>query len=287
MTTTPPALLGRNSYGKSLVRVLKVVRNGAVHDICELSVNIALHGEFTNAHTHGDNTDVLPTDTMKNTVYVRAKDHALDSIESFALDLTAHFVATHAPAAGAQVSIAMTSWNRAQVAGRPHEHTFIRGTQERALCEVTLDRGSEPLVRSGFAGLVILKSTDSAFSGFTRDRYTTLKDADDRIFCTSVSAWWAFPRFRATDFAQARSTVRDALVETFALHKSKSVQHTLFAMGQSALARCPSIDSVSLSMPNKHCLLVDLSPFGLENRNEVFVPTDEPHGLIEAVVTRP
>ncbi len=282
MTTTR---LGQNSYGKSRVRVLKVLRDDDRHEIRELSVDIALSGDFEAVHTRGDNTKCLPTDTMKNTVYALAKDDPLTSIEEFAARLAAHFVESHRPATLARVTVEEAAWKRATVDGSRHPHAFIRGSEERALCEVTLENGSTS-VRSGLCGLVILKSADSAFSGFARDRYTTLNATEDRIFCTSVTTWWRSSPTSKPDYAATREPARRALIETFADHKSKSVQQTLYAMGQAVLARCPAVERIELSMPNKHCLLVDLAPFGLENRNEVFVPTDEPHGLIEATVER-
>lgn len=276
--------LTQNSYGKSRVRVLKVSRENGRHDIRELTVDIALSGDFEDVHTRGDNAKCLPTDTMKNTVYAMAKDDPIDSIESFAERLAAHFVGTHRPASEAKVNIASIPWDRADIGGKAHPHCYTRGSDERALCEVTLRRGGEPRVRSGLSGLVILKSADSAFSGFPRDRYTTLKETEDRVFCTSISAWWAVGT--EADHNSVRASVRDAMIEMFAGHKSKSVQHTLYAMGEAVLARCESVQSISMSMPNKHYLLVDMTPIGIQNQNEVFVPTDEPHGLIEATVER-
>ena len=281
--------LGRNSYGKSKVRLLKVSRSGADnrwHDIRELTVDISLSGDFDAVHTRGDNSKCLPTDTMKNTVYALAKDDPIDSIESFATRIAAQFVETHLPASRAVVAISESAWARAELAGGSHPHTFVRGSQERADCTSIFERAFDPRVSSGLTELILLKSADSAFSGFTRDNYTTLRETEDRIFCTSVSASWRFGERRASNYNEARRAVRQALIETFAAHESKSVQQTLYAMGEAALARCDQVESIHLIMPNKHCLLVDLSPFGLENKNEIFVPTDEPHGLIEATVER-
>lgn len=279
--------LGRNNYGKSRVRMLKVFRDGNRHTVKEVSVDIALEGDFESVHARGDNSLCLPTDTMKNTVYALGRRHRLDTVESFASDLARHFFRGDAPVSNAKVRVSQVTWERAVVRGKPHPHCFLRSGEEVAACEAMAD-ASGLSVSSGIDHLVILKSRDSAFSGFLKDRYTTLRETRDRIMATSLSAWWEYQRGWpvSIDFRLIRETVRRALIETFADHHSESVQHTLHAMGTAVLRTCPHVSRIRLSMPNKHCLLVDLSPFGLTNRNEVFVPTEEPHGLIEASLQR-
>ena len=285
----PAARLGQNNYGKSRVRMVKVSRDARTrrHTVTELNVDIALEGNFEAIHTLGDNSLCLPTDTMKNTVYALGKDHPIDTLESFALHLGRHFVRNNPQVASARVRIAQVPWERAAIRGREHPHCFTKGSDERQTCEAIVTRKGAA-VQSGIQGLVILKSTDSAFSGYPKDRFTTLPETRDRIFCTSMTATWSYPTTNPAriDFSAHRTTIRRALVETFAAHKSESVQQTLYAMGEAALGTCRAIKSIRLSMPNKHCLLVNLKPFGMENANEVFVPTDEPHGLIEATVER-
>jgi urate oxidase len=279
--------LASNQYGKSRVRMMKVRRLADRHEVRDLNVTIALQGDFTAAHTVGDNSKVLPTDTMKNTVYALGKGHAIETIEFFAADLASHFVKTVPHVSRARVEIRETIWERAVVAGSPHRHTFIQPGGERNACVAMQPRGGSVAIESGIEGLVILKTTDSAFSGFLRDRYTTLKETEDRLLGTSVTAWWMSAAGGVTaDFGGARRAVRRALIEAFAQHMSASVQHTLLEMGRRALEACPAVERISLSLPNKHCLLVDLSPFGMTNENEVFLPIDEPHGLIEATIER-
>lgn len=291
----PVVHLGDNNYGKSLVRMVKVARAGRRHTVTELSIDIALQGDFDAIHTRGDNRKCLPTDTMKNTVYALGKKHPLDTIESFAAHLGRHFVYRNPQVGAATVNIAQVPWKRVRVNGAEHPHTFIKGSAERQTCTVTTMRDGGPrkssartFITSGIADLVILKSTDSGFSGFLRDEFTTLPDTDDRIFATSLSAWWNYASDspEKLDHARCRELIRETMIATFAAHKSRSVQQTLYAMGQAALRACPHVDQIRLSMPNKHCLLVNLKPFGMTNRNEIFVPTDEPHGLIEATIER-
>jgi urate oxidase len=279
-----PAALVENSYGKSRVRLVKVVRRGSTHDLHELTLDIALSGDFAAAHTEGDNRLVLPTDTMKNTVYALARDHAADPIEPFALLLARHFIGELPLVTRARVRITAGRWERALVRGRPHRHTFVKVEPETSTCLASVDPAAEA-IESGVRDLVILKTAGSAFSGFQRDRYTTLAETEDRILGTAVSANWCYETLDAA-FGECRQAIRTALIETFAEHSSRSVQHTLYAMGQRALEECPAIVRIHLSLPNRHCLLVDLTPFGLENAREIFVPVDEPHGLIEATLER-
>lgn len=282
-----PSALGANSYGKSRVRMVKVTRTGKTHTVREFSVDIALVGDFEAIHCAGDNALCLPTDTMKNTVYALGKDHAIESIEAFAADLGHHFVSRNHQVSSARIKIAEVAWERVTIGKKasPHPHCFSRGSDERAVCDVTVERAGTTVI-SGIDGLVILKSAHSAFAGYPCDEYTTLPETRDRIFCTSVTARWMYAAGKRTDHAGCRAAIRRALMETFADHQSESVQHTLYAMGQAALAACPAAEMIRLSLPNKHCLLVNLAPFGMTNENEIFVPTDEPFGLIEATVKR-
>jgi urate oxidase len=285
--------LGQNNYGKSRVRMVKVSRNGRVHTVREIEVAIALEGEFEAVHTRGDNAMCLPTDTMKNTVYALGKDHPLETIEEFALHLARHFVKHNPQVRSAAVSVSQVPWKRVKGARGEHPHCFIKGSEERQTCEAWVSRGAED-VSSGLTGLVVLKSADSAFSGYAKDRFTTLAETRDRIFCTSVTAVWEYPVSArvggkgagAIDYGREREAIRRALIDTFAAHKSESVQQTLYEMGKAALRASSAAESIRLSLPNKHCLLVNLKPFGKRNANEIFVPTDEPFGLIEATVER-
>ncbi|WP_433937293.1 factor-independent urate hydroxylase [Sorangium cellulosum] len=275
--------LVRNSYGKSRVRLVKVRRAEGRHELTDIDVDIELEGDFDDAYTQGDNGKVLPTDTMKNTVYALAKGHPVEPIEDFGVLLAEHFLGK-GHARRARVAIAEKVWSRIDAGGAPHRHAFLRAGGERRTAEITAAAG-ELAIESGIADLLVLKTTGSAFSGFPRDPYTTLKETDDRILSTLMVARW---RTATRDEAPTRTweSARRALLETFAEQHSLSVQHTIHALGSAVLEACPAVDEVSLSLPNKHCLLVDLSRFGLSNDNEIFVPVDEPHGLIHATMKR-
>ena len=276
--------LAWNAYGKAAVRLVKVDRGAARHELHDLTVEVQLQGSFGPTHTVGDNSQVLPTDTMKNTVYALARQGSVDPPEAFGERLARHFLGACPAARRAVVEIAVNRWDRARVNDAPHDHAFARGPAERRLATVTLDEAGVG-VEAGLEGLGLLKTTGSGFAGFLRDGYTTLQETDDRILATDVEARWKYAR-PPRDYTGAWSAVRASLVETFAGHGSASVQHTLYAMGEAALARCVEIGEVRLILPNRHHLLVDLTPFGLDNPNQIFVATQEPYGRIEAVIVR-
>jgi urate oxidase len=277
--------LAENSYGKSSVRVMKVRRDRPSHSVWEWKVEVLLSGEFESCFTSGDNSAILPTDTMKNTVYSRARESQAETIEDFALELAQFFLSRNPQVQDAVVNIASTSWEPALVQGKPHLSTFLRGSDEEETTTVTGAQGGTASITSGLDKLVILKTAQSGFAGFLRDPLTTLPETADRLLGTSLRARWKY-RSGALPFAPLRNKLRQALIDAFAGHDSKSVQHTLYAMADAALQAIPEVLDVELAMPNKHCLLVDLSRFGQTNPNEIFVPTDEPYGNIVARIVR-
>lgn len=278
------AQLTENSYGKSDVRLTKVVRTGQTHALHELVVQIMLGGAFEAMYTEGDNSPCIPTDTMKNTVYALARTRDFDSPEVFAGILAAHFLEFE-QVAWVEVSILQEPWARIMVDGAPHPHSFTRGGSEARYCRIRREKGRAPEMQGGIRGLEVIKTTRSAFVGFFKDAYTTLPEATDRIFATRIDATWDYAH-GAAGFAGVFDAARCALLEAFAGHDSASVQHTIFAMGEAFLARVPQAVSISLTMPNQHRLLVNLGPFGLDNPNEIFVATREPYGLIKGTVAR-
>ena len=272
-----------NRYGKSRIRLVKVRKpHGGAHEIVDLTIDVQLEGAFEAVYVDGDNGPCLATDTMKNTVYAIARQDPIDHVERFAQRLADHFLAKPA-VTRARISAVEHRWDRLVAGGRPHPHAFVQPGGEHWTAVVSRDQAGSEIV-SGLANLVVVKTTDSSFSGFPRDAYTTLPDTDDRILATSITASWRYGA-GATDFA-ARDRIRAALVETFAAHNSRSVQQTLYAMGASALAACVDVDAITLTLPNRHHPLVDLTPFGLDNPNEIFVATDQPFGVIEATIRR-
>ena len=269
-----------NSYGKTRVRLLQVLRDRNRDEVVELSVKILLQGDFDDSYQTGNNSAVLPTDTMKNTVYVIARQKPVESIESFALDLGGHFLKRVRNISNVIVEIKQTPWSHIS----EHNGAFVQSARERRVTRAQLSR-SNISIESGIRYLQILKTSHSAFTGFMKDEYTTLPEARDRLLGTVLAANWTYSD-QALDFNRLHKEIRSRLLEVFAAHDSFSVQHTLYAMGEAVLATFNSVREIALTMPNKHCLLADLSRFGLDNPNQVFIPTDEPSGHIEARLTR-
>ncbi|HEY2124136.1 MAG TPA: urate oxidase [Chthoniobacterales bacterium] len=278
-----PKLTGHR-YGKARVRVLKILRDGETHRIKEIEVTALLEGDFASSYTSGDNREVVPTDTIKNTVNVLAKEHLSDEIERFATVLGAHFLRRYPQVERAHIDVAERDWQRLAIGGRPHSHSFRAGAEAKMFTRVISGREGQS-VHSGIRELLILKTTGSGFEGYPKDEFTTLRETSDRILASSFSATWVFEK-QPPNYRAANDAILAAMLKVFAETYSPSAQTTLFQMGEAALAACAEVSRLDLAMPNKHCLLIDLAPFGLENNNEVFVPTDEPHGQIEATVTR-
>ena len=279
--------LGENRYGKSRIRLVTVRRLADRHDLRDLTVDISLEGDFEAAHLSGDNTNLVATDTMKNTVYAFARDRLTGSPEAFGLDLARHF------AAGPQVSQATVSlrqhaWSRIEVDGAPAPDAFLRSGAATRTASVSV-AGDRAVVEAGIEDLTVLKTTRSAFAGFERDRYTSLADTDDRIMATKITAIWAYGEAALAtdfDFDAAHAALTERLLATLAEHQSPSVQASIWIMGTAMLGAEPAIDWVRMVLPNLHHWRVDLEPFGLDNPGEIFVSTTEPHGLIDATVRR-
>ena len=279
------ARLGENRYGKSRVRLSRITRHGDRHDFNEWTVGVLLEGDFEAAFRDADNSKILPTDTMKNTVYSVARDSKAATVEEFAIELCDFLLNNNAQVTKAEVEIEEKAWERSFVDGAPEATTFKLGGPELNTVHAQRQKGGAWSIVPGVQGLVILKTTKSAFTGYIKDKLTTLKPATDRIFGTRATVNWEFAA-GSPDYAKARSRIIAAILKEFAAHDSMSVQHARFDMGKAALAAAPEIARVTLVMPNLHHLLVDLSPFGQDNPNRIFAPIDEPHGYIEATIER-
>ena len=277
--------LAENRYGKTRVRLMKVTRHAHGNEMHEWNVRVLLKGDFDSAHYDGDNSKILATDTMKNTVYFVARNSKANAIEGYAKELVDFLLSRNPQVSSAEVRVESVMWQRLTVDGKPHPDSFVRGSGELQTTTVERAQGSEFAVTSGIENLVILKTANSAFEGYIKESLTTLKETSDRLFGTALAAEWKYAS-AALDFDADRTKLREAMLKTFAGHISKSVQQTLYAMAESALEAVPHVEEIKLTMPNKHNLLVDLSRFGQDNPNEIFVPTDEPSGYIEATVRR-
>ena len=278
-------MLVQNNYGKSRVRLMKVARQGDRHELQNITVKIAFEGDFDEIHLTGDNSKCLPTDTMKNTVYaLAAQTEGIEEIESFGRRLAKHFLDNNDEVVRVSVDIVEHPYSRIEVGGQPHVHSFTKDEGEKRTASIVMTRDYTS-VESGLEDLIVLKTTKSGFAGFKKDKYTFLPETDDRIFCTSVKAHWRYANPEAATKGAWRE-VRQTILDTFAAHDSLSVQHTLNAMGEAVLNKYPSVAEISFSLPNIHCIPVDVTKFGEKNNNAIFLPTDEPHGLIEGRLGR-
>ena len=275
--------LGANRYGKAQIRLVRVVRGPGAHRLRDLTVAIALEGDFTAAHVDGDNELVVATDTMKNTAYAYAKQHLDGSLETYGRALADHFLEFE-QVDRTSVSIREHGWSPIATPNGPAPDAFVRAGSGTRVATVVAALGGTT-IEAGVEDLVVMKTARSAFSGFPRDEYTTLRDTDDRIMATKVTAIW---RYGSADLAsdELHAAVQATLLEVFAEHESPSVQTSIWLMARAILERHQEVAEVRMALPNLHHWLADLSPFGLENDNEIFIATTEPHGLIEATVRR-
>jgi urate oxidase len=283
------ARLITDRYGKSRVRLMRVTRHDSHHDVDEWNVQILLSGDFETAHTLGDNSKILPTDTMKNTVYYIARKSSAASMEDYARELVDFLLSRNPQVSAAECVIESILWKRLTFDGKPHPTAFMRGSDEVQTTTVARRQGEAFSIVSGLDNLTVMKTAKSGFVGYIKDELTTLPPTTDRLFATAMRALWTYTPEAINagiDFNKVRTHLREAMLTTFADHDSLSVQQTLYAMGEAALAHTDLISQVSLRMPNKHQLLADLSRLGLDNPNHIFVPTDEPHGTIEATLAR-
>jgi urate oxidase len=279
-------VLGGNRYGKSGIRLVTIDRGVGSHSLTDLTVDVTVEGRFADAYVAGDNSGVLPTDTMRGAVYALAGEGPVGEPEAFGHRLASHFLDTMPGATLVRVDLVADPWARIETSGGPHPFAFTGGAGGRRTASVTR-AGTNAWVVAGVTGLVVLKTAGSAFEGFLRDRFTTLEETGDRILATEVAARWRYGR-AAADWSKSFETARRFLLEAFANHDdSRSLQHTLYVMGEALLEACPEVDEVRMVMPNRHHVPVDLAPYGMRNQGTVFVATDRPFGVIQGEVVRP
>jgi urate oxidase len=276
--------LGENAYGKNAINLSKIIRHPDYHEFRQISVNVALEGDFQSAHTKGDNTRILPTDTQKNTVYALAKDYFETSIEAFGIYLANYFMDNNPQVSRCKIEITEHLWSRMSLDGKQHPHAYIGSGSEKHTTTVIHDKGCIHIT-SGIRDLLILKTTDSGFEHYIKDKYTTLRETSDRIFATQCEASWIYDS-PTQGFTTRFNNIRSTLLKTFADHKSLSIQQTLYAMGEAVLKENDVVKEISFKMPNKHHIPFNLEQFGMDNQNKIFIATDEPYGYITGTVTR-
>jgi urate oxidase len=273
-----------DTYGKGRVRVMRVNRVGGRHDVRELTVKVMLEGDFSRAYSAADNVKVVATDSIKNIVNICARKHLDLATEPFCQAVARYFLQHYPQVEKVTVSGHETKWVRLSFGGTPHAHSFVRDSNGTPFGRVTATRAAMATV-SGIEGYTFMKSTGSGWANYVMDDVTTLPETHDRMAATAMDASWTWSAEPA-DYIAANASVLRALLEVFATTYSASVQDSLYRMGERALAEVAEIREITMACPNKHYLLVNLAPFGLDNRNQVFLPTDEPHGQIECTVGR-
>ena len=281
--------LGDNNYGKAEVQLMKIRRDTPRHEIKDVRARVAMYGDFTAAHAAGDNTDLVATDTVRNTIYGLAKEGFAASVEEFGKELLAHFVKVGPKVSGGFAEFTEHLWERLPGTGQGgetgHDHAFVRQMPKRTARVETQD-GKTFTVTSGIEELYVLKTTQSGWANFLlNERFTTLPETTDRVMATFVTAKWEYAT-DSCDYDAVWERVYSQIQETFTDHFSPSLQNTLYRMGEAVLGACPEISRIWFQMPNKHHIVYNLERFGLENKGEILHVDPEPYGLMEAWVER-
>ncbi|KJC51273.1 urate oxidase [Bradyrhizobium sp. LTSP885] len=275
----------KNRYGKGRVRVMRIHRDGDRHEVSQLSIKAMIEGDFARAYTDGDNSTSVSTDTIKNVVNVVARQNTGLSVEEFCQVLAKKYLDTYPQVTSVVVTSHETRWSRLSFDGKPHPHSFVLDSNGKPTVEATATRAGSSTLTSGIDGFTFMKSTQSGWENYVRDRYTTIPPTADRMCATSMVASWKWSA-EPQNYPATNAKILDTVLEVFATTYSKSVQDSLYRMGEAALAAVPEISEISMACPNMHFIPMNLSAFGLDNNNDVFLPTDEPHGQIECTVGR-
>lgn len=274
----------KNKYGKGRVRVMRVHRDGDRHEVSQLSIKAMIEGDFGRAFTDADNSTSTSTDTIKNIVNVTARENLGLGTEEFCLVLAQRYLDLYPQVTGVSITAHEIKWSRLSIDGTPHPHSFVLDSNGKPTVEVMGNRDGLA-ISSGLDGFTFMKSTQSGWENYFTDKYSTIQPTDDRICATSMVATWKWSG-KPANYSAANTKILETLLKVFSTTYSPSVQNSLYRMGEAALAAVPEISEISMACPNIHYLLMNLQPFGLDNNNDVFLPTDEPHGQIECTVGR-
>ena len=274
----------RNRYGKGRVRVMRLHRDGDRHEVSQLNIKAMVEGDFARTYTH-DNSGTVSTDTIKNVVNVVARENTALNPEEFCQVLAKKFLDTYPQIASVAITSHETKWERLSFGGKPHPHSFVLDGNGKPTVEVTASRAGVSTLVSGIDSFAFMKSTQSGWENYVKDRYTTIPETADRLCATSMVASWKWST-KPASYSATNARILATLLEVFSTTYSKSVQDSLYRMGEAALAAVPEISEISMACPNMHFIPMNLSAFGLDNNNDVFLPTDEPHGQIECTVGR-
>ena len=275
----------KNRYGKGRVRVMRIHRDGDRHEVSQLNVKAMIEGDFARAYTVADNSTSVSTDTIKNVVNVVARENTGLCTEDFCQMLAKKYLDLYPQVTSVALTVHETKWSRLSFGGKPHPHSFVLDSNGKPTVEVSAIRGGATTMSSGIDGFAFMKSTQSGWENYLKDSYTTIPPTADRMCATSMVASWKWSG-KPANYPATNNKILDTMLEVFAMTYSKSVQDSLYRMGEAALAAVSEISEISMACPNMHFILMNLQAFGLDNNNDVFLPTDEPHGQIECTVGR-
>jgi urate oxidase len=273
-----------NKYGKGRVRIMRIHRDGERQEVSQLNIKAMLDGDFSRTYTHADNSNTISTDTIKNVVNVVARENTGLCSEEFCQVLARKYLDTYPQVASVAITAHETKWSRLTIGGKPHPHSFVLDGNGEPTVEVSMTRTGSSL-SSGIDGFTFMKSTQSGWANYLKDRYTTIPETTDRMCATSMVASWNWSA-KPASYPATNKKILDTLLEVFSTTYSSSVQDSLYRMGEAVLATVAEISEISMACPNIHFIPMNLSAFGLDNNNQVFLPTDEPHGQIECTVGR-
>jgi urate oxidase len=274
----------KNRYGKGRVRVMRIHRDGGRHEVSQLNVKAMIEGDFARAYTDADNSTSISTDTIKNLVNVVARENTGLCVEEFCEVLAKKYLDLYPQVSSVAVTAHETKWSRLSFGGKPHPHSFILDSNGKPFVEVNSTREGSTLI-SGIDGFTFMKSTQSGWENYVRDGYTTIPPTNDRMCATSMVASWKWSA-KPQDYPATNARILATVLEVFGTTYSASVQDSLYRMGEAALAAVREISEISMACPNMHFIPMNLTALGLDNNNDVFLPTDEPHGQIECTVGR-
>jgi urate oxidase len=275
----------KNRYGKGRVRVMRIHRDGGRHEVSQLNVRAMIEGDFAPAYTNADNSTSVSTDTIKNVVNIVARENTGLCTEEFCQVLAGKFLDSYPQVTSVAITAHETKWSRLSFGGKPHPHSFILDSNGKPFVEAAAAREGTSALVSGIDGFTFMKSTQSGWENYVRDSFTTIAQTNDRMCATAMVASWKWSA-KPSSYPATNAKILATLLEVFGTTYSASVQDSLYRMGEAALAAVPEISEISMACPNMHFILMNLTAFGLDNNNDVFLPTDEPHGQIECTVGR-
>jgi urate oxidase len=274
----------KSTYGKDSVRVMRVHRAGSRHEVRELTLQVMLTGDFGRVYTHADNASAIATDSIKNIVNIVARENLALDTEPFCVAVAQRFLQRYAQVDSVTVDGLETKWVRLAFEGKPHDHSFVLDNNGKNSAKAHATR-TDMSIASGVSGFTFMKSTASGWDRFVQDEFSTLAETRDRTCATSMDASWRWQSAPA-NYPAANAKIIETMLKVFATTYSESVQDSLYRMGTAALEAVPELIDITMACPNKHYLLINLGPFKMDNNNQVFLPTDEPHGQIECTVGR-